>query len=469
MTDKEDWKGHYTMTVKTERPGWAERLCYSAGGIGIRLGFGAITGYFLIYLTNVALLDIAVCSAIIAVSKLFDGISDIVIGNIIDNTVSKLGKARIWLLRMCLPFAVTLMLLFWVPSGLPQLLKYVYVFLIYNIVNTVMLTFMSLSHYSLVSLISGDKKEQTILSSIQALTRTVGGMFGSVVFVRLLNTFTNEPGNQNTQVAYTRSLAVFCAAMLAMTLITVIGTRERVQTAPVRKKSSLIKESAASLILLLKNRYWVTLIVCDLLIVGVMQLMASEAPYYSLYILKDMNYTSQILMTNMIPTALTMFAVPFLTERFGKRKVFAAGLAISVLGLIGIGLSAPSITPMLMFNGLCGLGNGLHKGTIVALTADMVVYTEKVTGQFKAGTGNAGLSATEKLGTGLSNVMLGSLLATAGFNAALKVQPEAASNMISMLFIWIPALGLAVALAVFLLFFDLERKIDDENGHPSAE
>lgn len=103
------------MTAKTERPGWAERICYAAGGLGIRLGFGAITGYFLIYLTNVALLDIAVCSAIIAVSKVFDGISDIVIGNIIDNTVSSLGKARIWLLRMCLPFAVTLMLLFWVP------------------------------------------------------------------------------------------------------------------------------------------------------------------------------------------------------------------------------------------------------------------------------------------------------------------------------------------------------------------
>lgn len=468
MTDKEDWKGHYTMTVKTERPGWAERICYAAGGIGIRLVFGATTGYFLIYLTNVALLDIAVCSAIIAVSKLFDGISDIVIGNIIDNTVSKLGKARIWLLRMCLPFAVTLMLLFWVPPGLPQLLKYVYVFLIYNIVNTVMLTFMQISHYSLVSLISGDRKEQTMLSSIQALTRN-GAMLGSIVFVRLLNAFTNEPGNQNTQVAYTRSMAVFCAAMLVLTLIAVIGTRERIGTAPVRKKNSLIKESAASLILLLKNRYWVTLIACNLLIIVVAQMMASGAPYYSLYILNDMNYTSQILMTSLIPTILIMFALPLLTEKFGKRKVFAAGLVIGVLGLIGVGLSAPSITPMLMFNVLAGLGNGLQKGTIVALTADMVVYTEKTTGQLKAGTGNAGLSAAEKLGTGFGSVIFGSLLATAGFNATLKVQPAAACNMISALFIWIPALGLAVTLVIFVLFFDLERKSDNEIGYPSAE
>ncbi|MCR5790304.1 MAG: MFS transporter [Lachnospiraceae bacterium] len=450
------------MTTKTERPGWVERICYTAGGIGIKFAFGAITGYFLIYLTNVALLDIAACSAIIAVSKVFDGISDVVIGNIIDNTVSSFGKARIWLLRMCLPFAVSLMLLFWVPPGLPQLLKYVYVFLIYNIVNTVMMTFMQISHYSMVSLLSGDRKEQTILSSIQALTRTIGNMLGAIVFVRLLNIFTDEPGNQNTQVAYTRSMTVFCAIMLVLTLITVIGTRERVQTAPAREKKSLIKESAASLVLLLKNRYWATLIVCDLLIMIMMQLMASGATYYSLYILNDMSYVSLILMTSMIPTVLTMFAVPFLTEKFGKQKVFAAGLVIAILGSIGFGLSAPSITPMLMFNALQGLGNGLHKGTIVALTADMVVYTEKTTGQFKAGTGNAGLSATEKLGTGLSSVVFGSLLATAGFNAALEVQPEAACNMISMLFIWIPALVCVVALVIFLLFFDLERKADNE-------
>lgn len=87
-----------------------------------------------------------------------------------------------------------------------------------------------------------------------------------------------------------------------------------------------------------------------------------------------MNYVSLILMTNLIPTILIMFAIPFLTEKFGKRNVFAAGLAAT------------------------------------------------------------------------------------GFNAALKVQPEATCNMISMLFIWIPVLMLAATLVIFLLFFDFERK-----------
>jgi len=457
------------MTMKTDRPGWPERICYAAGGLGIRIAFGVVTGYFLIYLTNVALLDIAACSAIIGVSKFFDGISDIMVGNVIDNTDSRLGKARIWLLRMSLPLAVTMMLLFWVPPMLPQLLKYVYAFLMYNIANTVMLTFMQISHYSMVSLISGDRKEQTILSSIQAMTRSLGGMLGSVVFVRLLSTFSDVPGNQNTQAAYTRSMTAVCIVLLVLTLINVIGTRERVQTAPAREKKSLLKESAASLILLLKNRCWATLIVCDLLIITVMQLMATGATYYSLYVLNDMNYVSLILLTNLIPTVLIMFTVPALTGKLGSRKVFAAGLALSIAGLTGFALAAPSITPMLIFNVIFGLGNGLHKGTIVALTAEMVIYTEKTTGQFIAGTGNAGLSATDKLGGGLGNVIFGSLLAAVGFDAALKVQPAAVGNMVSMLFTWIPAMMLAVALVIFILFFDLERNSENENGHSSAE
>ena len=446
------------MTTKTDHPGWPERICYAAGGIGVRLAFGAITGYFLIYLTNVAMLDIAACSAIIGVSKVFDGISDVMIGNVIDNTDARLGKARTWLLRMCLPLALTEILLFWVPPGLPQLLKYVYAFLMYNIVGTVILTFMQISNYSMVSLISGDRKEQSILSSIQAMTRAIGALLGSVVFVRLLSAFTDEPGNQNTQTAYTRSVIALCSVMVVFVLISVFGTRERVQAAPPREKRSLIKESVSSLMMLIKNRYWAALIVCDLLINIVFQLMATGATYYSLYILNDMNKVSLILLTNLIPTILVMFAIPALTERFGNRKVFAAGLAIAIAGLMGFGLSAPSVTPILIFNVIYGLGNGLHKGTIVALIAELVVYTEETTGQLIPGMGNAGLSATDKLGNGLGSVMFGGLLAAAGFDAALKVQPAAVDNMVSMLFIWIPAIMLAAVLILFIIFFDLGKE-----------
>ena len=151
-----------------ERPGWGERISYGMGNLGLRLITAVMSSFLLVYYTNVAMLDIAVISAIIAVAKFFDGVSDMLVGHVVDNTHSKLGKARIWLLRMCLPFALSTVLLFWVPSYWPDGVKYIYVFLMYNLL-AVFFTFMQISQLSLISLISGDEEEHGLLGSIHAL------------------------------------------------------------------------------------------------------------------------------------------------------------------------------------------------------------------------------------------------------------------------------------------------------------
>ena len=70
------------------RTRWTERAGYGLGSMGIALFVTLITAFLTIYLTNVAFLDVAAVSLIVAVSRVFDGISDIVIGNILDNTNS---------------------------------------------------------------------------------------------------------------------------------------------------------------------------------------------------------------------------------------------------------------------------------------------------------------------------------------------------------------------------------------------
>jgi GPH family glycoside/pentoside/hexuronide:cation symporter len=124
-------------------------------------------------------------------------------------------------------------------------------------------------------------------------------------------------------------------------------------------------------------------------------------------------------------------------------------------------MAAPAIKPMMVFNVLYGAGNGLVKGLSFILIADLVTYTERITGQFAPGTGNAGISATEKLGAGLGNTIFGFALAAAGFNAALDAQPASVDTMISALFIWIPVLLFIIILVIFMLFFDLERKMNE--------
>lgn len=74
---------------------------------------GIIGSFLIIYFTSVVGLNSGIVSTIFALSKVFDGVSDLIVGHLIDKTKSEFGKGRTWLMRMCIPFAITTILLFY--------------------------------------------------------------------------------------------------------------------------------------------------------------------------------------------------------------------------------------------------------------------------------------------------------------------------------------------------------------------
>lgn len=453
------------------RLGWGERIGFGSGALGYTLLFGVIGTYMTIYMTNVAMLDIAVISAIIAVSKVFDGISDVVVGGIIDRTRSRYGRARVWMLRMCIPFAVSVLLLFFVPPHLPAIVKYIYVFLMYNLASTVFVTFLQMSHFSMISLVTSDRDEQGLLSIIQSLFMNVAALVGGAVFVKLLLVFTSDPGNQNTQRAYVITTALYCLVMIAVTLICVFSTKERVdvdalketdENAGAGRDGSGPKESFRAM---LSSRYWWIMIVDQLFLITASQLMVGSSAYFALYVLGDMGAMSWLLATQMAPSILILFIAPALMKRFGKVKVFTAGLLIFALGSAGFGLVIPSRPLMIALCIVKGCGAGFCNGLTLGIVADVVSYTRQKTGVFNAGVGNAGVSAANKLGQGVANITLGAFMSLAGFNAALKLQPEAVTRVLTASFCWIPAVIMFAAFLIFVFFFDLDKKIDEVNTY----
>lgn len=83
-----------------------ERFGYGLGDYAGNLVYSAISAFLLVYYTNVVGANAAAAASMIAVSKLLDGISDLIMGYIIDHTHSKWGKARPWIARLCIPLAV---------------------------------------------------------------------------------------------------------------------------------------------------------------------------------------------------------------------------------------------------------------------------------------------------------------------------------------------------------------------------
>ena len=457
--------------------GWPERIGFGSGQLGINAINGILGSFLTVYFTNVALLDAAVISSIIAVSKLLDGISDVIVGRLVDNTKSKMGKARSWLFRMCIPFAISVMLLFFVPSNWPSAVKYVYVFVMYNIVNSVCLTSMLVPFYSMISLITRNYYERGLLGNIQQIFQTLGNVIVNAVFVTMLAKFSSDAANPNTQQAFTLTMLVFCIAMVVLSMICVFSTRERVTDTNDNRQASASgeKKNSAAILPTIKalvtNKYWVILVIAMLVIFFVIIFNAVGAIYYCMYVFYDMNQYSWLSNSTSIAQFAIMFATPFFMKKFGKEKVYIAGMAVEVIGYLGFGLFARSVPLMIVFNVFKGIGLGMAGGMAMGLVADALTYGNLRSGIDTVGLGNAGVSAAQKIGMGLGTAVFGFILSASGFDGELDLQslpqPESVTTAVQFVFTWIPLIMFAIVFVVLLLFFHLERdltKLQAEKG-----
>ena len=123
----------------TEKIGLAEYFFYGLGDFSFCFIYGAIGSYIVFFYTDVACISAGGVGTILLLSKIFDGISDMLMGFVIENVHSPLGKARPWLLWMAIPYCIGCVLLFTVPD-FGETGKAVYVFLSYNLMATFIFT-----------------------------------------------------------------------------------------------------------------------------------------------------------------------------------------------------------------------------------------------------------------------------------------------------------------------------------------
>lgn len=153
-----------------------ERLGYGIGDYSGNLIYSSISAFLLLYYTNVINADAAIAASVIAISKIFHGISDLIMGRIVDKTKSKYGKARPWILRLCVPFAISAVLMFSVPESLSGKYMFIYMFLTYNLVSTVFFTGINVPYAAMNGLMTTNQYERGLLGNFRMLLATAGTM-----------------------------------------------------------------------------------------------------------------------------------------------------------------------------------------------------------------------------------------------------------------------------------------------------
>ena len=150
------------MSENTERRylKWYNKVGYGSGDVAGNVVYAFLSSFVMIYLTDTVGLNPGIVGTLIAVSKLFDGLTDIFFGSMIDKTHSKLGKARPWMLYGYIGCAITLVGIFAIPMGMSEFAKYAWFLICYTLLNAVFYTANNIAYSALTALVTKNSAER---------------------------------------------------------------------------------------------------------------------------------------------------------------------------------------------------------------------------------------------------------------------------------------------------------------------
>ena len=125
---------------------WYNKVGYGSGDVAGNVVYALLTSFVMIYLTDTIGLNAGVIGVLIAVSKIFDGITDIIFGTLIDKTHTKMGKAKPWMLYGFIGCAITLIGVFAIPMNMDNFAQYAWFFICYTLLNSVFYTANTTAH-----------------------------------------------------------------------------------------------------------------------------------------------------------------------------------------------------------------------------------------------------------------------------------------------------------------------------------
>ena len=428
-----------------------ERFSYGCGDFGCNIIYTAMSAFLLFYYTDYAGVSALAVGTIMMISRVFDGISDIVMGVIVDRTKSKFGKARPWLLRMCIPFAISGVLLFSVPTGWAATPKLIYVFVTYNLVSTVIYTAINVPYSALNALMTQDPYERSVLSIFRNLLATAGTLIINTFTLPLVERFGNNAS------AWTKTFCVFGFVAVVAFVVNFIGTKERVQATRDEKGDIETVPFITGIKALFHNKYWIMMTGMLALFFLMYSVNGGATVYYAKDILGDKDLVATINGIFNVVQILGMFFIAMLVKRYGKRNVFSVGLVLDIIGMLVLHFSGGVMTMIVVSSVIRGLGNACGGATMWAMVSDTIDYGEWKTGYRTEGLVNSACSFGYKIGNGIGSALLGLILELGGYVGTQATQSAQALTSIEICFVWIP-IAIYVAGLIIMRFYNLDKE-----------
>ena len=437
---------------------------YLGFGLGLLPGaMNSILAAFLtMFYTDCVQMAAGAVGTMFLLSKLLDGISDLIAGSLIDKTKTKWGKARPWLLWFSIPLGISIALIFFVPANGSDLTKLIYAFLTYNLFSSVMYTIVGVAGNAMMPLLTQDGKCRGNLAVLAMLF----GLGGTIVGMSVTFPFIGAFGGDIT--AWRIVFIIYGVIATVSLLGSFLLVREHVVAVEdvnnSKKEKITFKEGLS---LFVANKYFRFAMFAILLLNLGLNLNSGSQTYFYTYAMNDSMLVTKLNLLSLVPTIFSIMALaPISLRLFGKKNsvfIGASGQIISYL-IRGLAVSSGSFILIAVGTVIGGLFTGPLSVPINVLTADAVDYGEYISNRRIEGIGSAIVSFSQKVTAGLAAAIVGWVLQFTGY-VANEVQQSKTIIGITSLFAWVPM----IILAVIMLGYGLWYRYDIEEEEVIAE
>ena len=459
IKDKNEQHKHEEKTYLT----WVNKIGYGSGDIAGNVVYALLSAFVMIFLTDTVGMNAGVVGTLIAVSKLFDGVSDIFFGSLIDKTNTKMGKARPWMLYGYFGCAICLVAIFCIPADLSATAQYAWFFIAYTLLNAGFYTANNIAYSALTALITKNNHERVQMGSIRFMFAFGTSMLIQTITVGLVAHFGGGAAAWRT-VAIIYAIVGVISNTLSVMSVKELTPEELAEGEEVTHEELpegeevAIKEFAEgeeiiaaaeeeekyTLIdafkLLIRNKYYLMICACYILM-QIYSATLNMGIYYMTYVLKNANLLGVFSWFINIPMIIGLLFTPALVAKWGGMyKLNLTGYTIGTLGRLGVMIAGylGSVPLMLICTGIAAIGMSPLQGDMNALIATCSEYTYLTSGKRVDGTMYSCTSLGTKLGGGIGTALAGWLLAFSGYVGGAAVQSASTMNMLHIMYLWMP-------------------------------
>ena len=408
-----------------------EKIGYGLGDFGSNVVFQTILILLPSFYTDVFGLAPAAMGTMFLAVRLLDTITDPIMGILADNTNTRWGKFRPYLLWFAIPFSVVFVLTFITP-GFSDGSKLTYAYCTYSLLM-VLYTVVNIPYCALGGVITSDSQERVSANSYRFFIATSAGVLISFFAPGMVNHF----GNGNQQAGYPYAMAVFGFLAVLAFFGCFSLTKERVKQVAKTKGSFALDFKT-----LLKNDQWLVVATLFLVLLIPIVLRGASQVYYVKWFIGKPELIAAFLTTGTFCQMIGAGFASSLTSKLGKVPSYIAVQSIIVTGSIALYfVSSSNIWIIFILFGLINFFVQMGAPILFSMAADTVEYGELKSGRRVTGLVFSGALFALKLGVAIGGWLIGLVLAYYGYDGQADSQSTEAIRGIVLSLTLFPAIG----------------------------